>query len=192
MAVTFRAAQSNTGPRAGTSWTSPLEALADLPTILLANASQSQATGGALTSENIVFVAPQVSTVTVNGTQQDALASDNIIANINKMYLGVGGVALTVTQANLTIQLFLRRAGAVVGGGAFAGWGLAGNVAIPAFSVVNIPFLTTNTALVSVDGSTKTPTNVVLPVQPFDVVTFSMVAAANITIPNFFVGIDAS
>lgn len=188
MAVTERASGSNTGPRSGSSWGSPLSADVNLNTYGL-NASQSVSVNG--TSEQTAYVVPQVSPWTGSGRNQDALFSDNIIANLNAIYLGTTGVALAATQASVTYSFFLRRAGAVIGGGAFAGWASASNVAIAAFSAVSVPFLVANTALVAPPGATAvTATNALLPLQPLDVITFSVATAGAQTIPFLYVSLD--
>lgn len=189
MAVTERASGSNTGPRSGSSWGSPLSAELDVTSYAL-NAAQSVSVNG--TSEQVIYTVPNISTWTGSGRYQDALASDNIIANISALYLTTGGVALAVNQASVTYSFFLRRAGAVVGGGAFAGWAAASNTAIAAFGTLSVPFLTANTALVIPPGATAlTATNALLPVQQGDVITFSVITAGAQTIPFLYVGLEA-
>jgi hypothetical protein len=189
MAVKLLGAISRGGPRNGSSWTSPWEAGEPLVAYPL-NAAQSVSVNG--TSEQPIWVAPQVSTATADGLVLDSLAGDNVLGYLNAAYLATMGVALPVTLANLTLGFFLRRAGAVVGGGAFAGWAAAGNPAIAAFSVVKVPFLLTNTALVGPGGATPTATTALLPFQPGDVVTLSVATAAAVTVPFLIAAVDGS
>lgn len=189
MAVTERASTSNTGPRSGASWGSPLSAELNVPAYPL-NASQSVSVNG--TSEQVIYTVPSITTWTGSGRYQDALASDNIIANVTAIYLTAGGVALTVNQASVTYAFFLRRAGTVIGGGAFAGWATASNTALAAFGTLIVPFLTANTALVAPPGATAvSAANAFLPVQQGDVITFSVVTAGAQTIPFLYVGLEA-
>jgi hypothetical protein len=188
MAVTERASGANTGPRSGSSWGSPLSADVNLTTYTI-NASQSVSVNG--TSEQSVYIVPAVSVWMGSGRNQDALTSDNVIANLNTVYLGTTGVALAATQASVTYSFFLRRAGLVIGGGAFAGWTIAGNTAIAAFSAISVPFLITNTALVAPPGAAAvTAANALLPLQPLDVITFSVITAGAQTIPFLYVSLD--
>lgn len=189
MAVTERASGSNTGPRSGSSWGSPLSAELDVASYAL-NAAQSVSVNG--TSEQVIYTVPNISTWTGSGRTQDALASDNIIANVTAVYITAGGVALGLNQASVTYSFFLRRAGAVIGGGAFAGWAIASNPAVAAFATVSVPFLTANTALVNPPGSVAlSATNALLPVQQGDVITFSVITAGAQTIPFLYVGLEA-
>jgi hypothetical protein len=189
MAIKLLGAHSRGGPRNGSSWTSPWEAGEPLVAFPL-NASQSVSVNG--TSEQPVWVAPQVSTYTADGINLDGLASDNVLGYINACYLGVMGVALAANLANLTLGFFLRRAGAVVGGGAFAGWAAASNAAIAAYSAVKVPFLTSNTALVTPGGGTVTAVNALLPFQPGDIVTLSVATGTATTVPFLVAAIDGT
>jgi hypothetical protein len=190
MAVTVRGASAFGGPRNGTSWTSPIEGAEPLVSYPL-NAAQSVAVNG--TSEQPIFVVPLVSTWTPDGAQRDALSADNVIATLNSVYLATMGVALIVTLAATTFSFFLRRAGAVVGGGAFAGWAAASNPALAAFSTVRVPFLPANTALVAPPGQPAvTATAALLPLQPGDMVTFSVATGGATTIPFLVAAVDAS
>jgi hypothetical protein len=189
MAVKLLGAMSRGGPRNGSSWTSPWEAGEPLVAYPLSS-SQSVSVNG--TSEQPVWVAPLVSTYTADGINLDGLASDNVLGYLNAAYLGSMGVALTVNLAGLTLGFFLRRAGAVVGGGAFAGWAAASNPAIAAYSMVKVPFLTSNTALVAPGGATVTATNALLPFQPGDIVTLSVATSGATTVPFLIAAVDGT
>lgn len=188
MAISERAAGVIHGPRNGSGWTSSFDSefvFGAYP----ANASQAVAVN--TTSEQVLYVQPQVSVFTPFGRQQDALAADNIIANLNTIYLSAQGAAAAASLAGTTIAFFLRRAGAVVGGGAFAGWASASNPIFAAYTPVVVPWLPANTALQAPPGSTVTATSALLPLQPLDVITFSVVSGGA-TIPFFYCSLDIS
>lgn len=146
------------------------------------NAAQLVSVNG--TSEQPIYTVPGLSPNTPAGPYFfDVLPASGVIGNINQIRLGTGGVALAANVANLTLSFFLRRAGSVIGGGAFAGWAAASNAAIGAFQQVTVPFLIANTALVAPPGTTLSSTNALLPVQPGDVITLSVVTGAAVNVP---------
>lgn len=183
MSVKVVDAQSGTGPRSGSSWYTAGENVSVQSSTLNASQVFTAAVG---TAEIPLFVVPPVSTRTYRGGYQSTTEGDNVWGHINGVYVCAGGTALAANTANLTLGLVLKRAGATVGGGNFAGWGAAANAALAAYTPVLVPFLTANTLLVSAANATLTAANALLPVQPLDVVCLSIVVAtANVTTMPF-------
>lgn len=173
MSVKVVDSQSGTGPRSGSSWVQGTSVRVASSAL---NASQVF-TASVGTSEIPLFIVPSVSTRTYRGGYQGALEGDGIIGHLNMVRICAGGAALAATTANLTLGFVLKRAGATVGGGNFAGWGAAANPALAAFTPVNVPFLVANTALVGAGGAALTAANALLPLKPDDVICLSLVVA---------------
>lgn len=182
MSVKHRATRA-TGPRSNSSWTSPPQVRIFTSAL---NASQVF-TASVGTSEIPIWVAPSVATRIYSGGYQDALEGDGFIGHLNAVTICPGGAGFSASNANLTLGLVLKRAGATVGGGNFAGWATGANPAMTAFTPLSVPFLVANTALVPA-GETPalTAANALLPLKPNDVICLSLVVAtADVTTMPF-------
>lgn len=181
MAITDRAAEAIGGPRGGTTWYD--EGMAGQ-----VGFTKSAANVNTTTLEEIVFVIPNVNKVIQPGRTytEDALGSDNVIQACYGVYV-VSYATWAANIAQLTVQFMLRRAGNVIGGGAFAGWAAASNAALTQWVPTFVPFLTGNTALMpGVMGTAVAATygGAYLPVQPLDVITCQFVTTGNITLTS--------
>ena len=156
MAAPERQAIAQLGPRNGTCWTQPL------------STPVTTATG----PEMVVFVAPPITYNTVSGAAiQDRLPADNVIENISQVLI-VPLAAETADDA-ATVSFNLYRAGALVGGGPFAGWVTGTNPALATWVEAVVPFFPANTALRPVSSTIPvSATKAVLPLQPGDVITY--------------------
>lgn len=125
--------------------------------------------------EQLLFVAGRIPAYTANGSVQDTLSAANVIATVCQLRIATAITSALLSVANVSLGFNLRRAGAVVGGGPFAGW-TAGNVPnFTAFTPVAVPFIITNTALAIPPGlSAVTAVNALLPLQPDDVITLTL------------------
>lgn len=184
MAVTVLSAQSSGGPRGGSTWYDEgFAGAVGFPR----NGATVAATS---TLEQATWMAPTPNLVVQPGdTYPFVLAQDNVIQALYGVYV-TPDAAWGANIANLTIQFVLRRGGAVVGGGAFAGWPQAGNPAFVPYAPTYVPFLVANTALLPGRlGRSSTgpgPGQAFLPLQPLDVVTVQFVnsGGAAITLPS--------
>ena len=156
MVATARQAAVQLGPRNGTTWQAPW----------------GSATIANNTTEAVVFVVPPITVNTVTGQAiQDRLPADNVIYNLSQLLL-VAVANHAGAEATSTLAFNVRRAGAIVGGGAFAGWIDGAAPALTAWESTVVPFLPANTLLRPLNSTTPvSATKAVLPLQPGDVIT---------------------
>jgi hypothetical protein len=176
MAITDRAAEAYGGPRGGTTWYD--EGLGGQ-----VGFTKTAATVNG-TLEEIAFVVPTPNLIVQPGDLYlDALDASNVIQACYGVWI-VPLAAWSASPTNVTnIQAVLRRAGAVVGGGAFAGWQSNGAIpALPQWRATFLPWLPANTALMPgrVGGSVGTgQSGAFLPLQPLDVLTIQIITGAS-------------
>ena len=180
MAITDRAAEAIGGPRGGTTWYD--EGMAGQ-----VGFTKTAATVASTTLEEITFVIPTPNVIVQPGNVYlDQLPSNNVIQGLYGTWI-VPLANWGANIANLTVRMMVRRAGAIVGGGAYAGWAAASNPALTAFVPTFVPFLATNTALLPgrLGGAVGTALGgAYLPLQPGDVLTTQFVTTASVALPS--------
>lgn len=189
MTVTLREATSNAGPGGNSSSLYSSGENVSVTSATLAG-TFSAPVG---TSEVILYQVPPASRLSPSGATNYTFPA--VIQNINQLLM-TAGATLAANTANLTLSFNLRRAGAVVGGGAFAGWAANSNPLLTAFVPVSVPWLVANTALVvpyPQAAAALTATNALLPLQANDVITASLVVITGaVTVPFFNLFLDGS
>jgi len=180
MAITDRAAEAYGGPKGGTTWYD--EGMAGQ-----VGFTKTAATVASTTLEEINFVIPTANVIVQPGDLYlDTLASTDVIQGLYGTWI-VAPAAWAANIASLTVRMMLRRAGAIVGGSAYAGWAAASNPALVAWVPLFVPFLTANTALLPgrLGGTVGTALGgAYLPVQQGDVLTTQFVTTASVTLTS--------
>src|ERR1039458_8628949 len=157
MTATSRQSVAQLGPRDGSTWTVPFGSVQAAP---------------AASVETPIFVVPPITANLNSGRSiQDRLAADNVIYNLSQVFL----TAITDhagAEGGSAVTFNLYRAGALIGGGGFAGWIDGAAPVINTWNPVVVPFLVANTALRGCGfGNAPSATKAVLPLQPLDVIT---------------------
>lgn len=173
----FRFVSSSGGPDTQSEWTDYVIQHVDLNDI--AN------------NEWPVYVAPKVSPYSAQGNAPNPLPTSGLIKTLVGVYVMFD--ANVAANRNTTIAFNLRRAGAVIGGGTFAGWASGATPAFSAWVPIVVPFLITNTALAPVPTiGTSTPasaTRALLKLQPLDIITSTFTDHTQLS-ANMFVLLD--
>jgi hypothetical protein len=182
MAITDRAAEAYGGPKGGSTWYD--EGMAGQ-----VGFTKTAATVSSTTLEEINFLVPTANVIVQPGDLYlDTLGTTDVIQGLYGTWI-VPLANWAANIANLTVRMMLRRgsAGAIVGGGAYAGWAAASNPALTAFVPIFVPFLTTNTALLPgrLGGTVGTALGgAYLPLQQGDVLTTQFVTTASVTLSS--------
>lgn len=117
-----------------------------------------------------VYVAPPSSPYDSLGTNPDVVTAGNPIQTVLGIYV-LADQAIAANSIGSTINFDLYRAGAVIGGGRFAGWNTSSNPAFVVGVPVFVPFDVTNTALKPVPNTAGlSSTQALLPLQALDAI----------------------
>lgn len=190
MPVTQRASIAIHGPSGGSSSYMAQEidyVVNQYATTALQSASVANS---ATPYEQTLFVMAKVPAYTSFGSVGDVIPAGGVIATVNQVRIVTAITSSLLSVAGVSLGFNLRRGGAVVGGGPFAGWTTGTVPTFNAFVPQAVPFITTNTALTIPPGlGAVSATNALLPLQPDDVITLTLTqnSAAPIVVP-FFTG----
>ena len=196
MPVTQRASISIHGPSGGSSSYMAQEidyAVNQYATTALQSATVANS---ATPYEQTLFVMAKVPAYTSFGSVGDVVPAGGVIATINQVRIVTAITSSALTAIGVSLGFNLRRGGAIVGGGPFAGWSAGTVPTFNAFVPQAVPFITTNIQALTIPPGLGafSATNALVPLQPDDVITLTLTqnSAAPIAVPFFTGYIDVT